>query len=794
MFDEYAQRLLDNLPNLPNLAAGECRRMLSSAYAKVIEGRLEVEGEGLSNEKGEAVVEYLRRLADALESVAIFDPLNGVDISHSTISASAFAAAEGLALLALLPDPEKASLQVDAEDLLKNRQVYALIEAGLLYLVAGYDVNAVSVVQDIPSYSPARADTLFQAAACNSSYLISRIRALCRGDAAAPTYPIPFRGYDKQPTLYEDILLENRLRCSALLAEAVNEYLDWLAGGSSELFEHGLSVIRRVIDATRVEAHSGYAAMADIHHLASLLYSGICRTSERSVTHNVPAPQTGDANFIASFQTYLQKRAKGDNTSIGRPFLWPSTTSFISNCLPGPKCDSVVAMPTGSGKSFVAELATIDALSRGGVIYLAPTNALVHQIRRDLRSALAPFPDVEIVAFVGGGEYSAGLDGFVQPSQNRFVAVMTPEKCSLALRLSPDSFADLALCVFDECHLLNDRNRGVTADILLAQLFTAAPQMRFVLMSAMVSNPEDLANWLAEARNSTGNVSVIKWRPSRTLRGLIGVDLNTTQHEWDAAIETLLTIKKVQPHRVRQKFNASTMLLSGLSGPWNTPDVLDYRVAQLPLTFEAGVEIRKGSSPTQDFGGWTNITARQVGTASARDGIPVIVFVLRSRHHAFSMADQVEEAIPGSLEEGEEFDPLVEACLQISEIELGCPTILRSLLHKGIAVHTSAMLSTEQAASEWMFVNQRAKLMFATPTLAQGLNLPAIGVVVAGTSVGGGRNSNEELDDLPGLNSRADATILNSFGRAGQVSRIKVLPSWLVINRWASRTLGRLMK
>ena len=39
---------------------------------------------------------------------------------------------------------------------------------------------------------------------------------------------------------------------------------------------------------------------------------------------------------------------------------------------------------------------------------------------------------------------------------------------TLALRLAPDAFRDLVLCVFDECHLLNDANRGITADILMA--------------------------------------------------------------------------------------------------------------------------------------------------------------------------------------------------------------------------------------------------------------------------------------------------------------------------------------
>jgi hypothetical protein len=108
---------------------------------------------------------------------------------------------------------------------------------------------------------------------------------------------------------------------------------------------------------------------------------------------------------------------------------------------------------------------------------------------------------------------------------------------------------------------------------------------------------------------------------------------------------------------------------------------------------------------------------------------------------------------------------LVSAWLAISDAELGVETPLRDLLSKGVAVHTSAMLQAEQAASEWMFRHHRALLMFARPTLAQGLNLPAIGVVVAGTSMGDPRQQRES-DQIAGLAGRASATILNSFGRA----------------------------
>ncbi len=76
------------------------------------------------------------------------------------------------------------------------------------------------------------------------------------------------------------------------------------------------------------------------------------------------------------------------------------------------------------------------------------------------------------------------------------------------------------------------------------------------------------------------------------------------------------------------------------------------------------------------------------------------------------------------------------------------------------------MLEAEQIASELMFKSGLAKLMFASPTLAQGLNLPALAAVVAGTSMGDPRQDSE-VDAGPGV-SRAEEAILNGFGRAGR--------------------------
>jgi hypothetical protein len=559
---------------------------------------------------------------------------------------------------------------------------------------------------------------------------------------------------------------ETRARLYEALCSAVDDYLAWLGGAVKSPTAH--QKVKKVREACRAELHLRAAqpnslVFADIYHLASILEAAIDATSHRSVVHRVPSPNGGDATICAQFSSYLSARARGSRDMRGRPLLWPSTLEYIQECLPGPHRDAVVSMPTGSGKSFLAEFAIAHALPHGWVLYLSPTNALAHQIRRDLSRALATFTDVKVSAFVGGAEYTALSDEQIETAS--FVGVMTPEKCALALRLYPAMFARCALCVFDECHLLNDYSRGAVADVLLAQLFRAAPNMRILLMSAMVSNADELAAWLSSVRKNEAVASKIKWRPSRAARGFVFVDKPSREKSSADARNELATTTKAM--------TVSSELplgwIAGLSGPWTRDGAVDYRAAMLPITTTFEVKRSRKGAVKEEFTSWKNRTGLAVAELLASRGLPAINFVLSSRHHAFGMAERVTTPIPDAIGSGA-FQPLVEAQLAIADVELGVETRLRELLRKGIAVHTSAMLQVEQAASESMFAQGVAKLMIATGTLAQGLNLPAVAVVVSGSKLaaqGQERESLRELDAGAGL-TRANELILNGFGRAGR--------------------------
>lgn len=758
MYNKYTQDLIDKIPILDGFDATSCRRILTKAYVYITQLRLGLnEEESLKDEMLETKY-TLRKLADAMESIAVFDKINGLDVLEETEVACSFVAAEALSLLNTFVGLEKVYVTEDNEiDYLVNNKNYTAFEASLLYMISGFDINAKSMIDSLEEVSINSLINEELDYIKSSKLLHYTLKKFINGylEDEAFSFKVPQITYTES---YSELTEKIRAHFYIQLTISLNDYISWLKGDNQKGLENSLHILNKVRKASSVELNKDNLLYSDIYHFSSLLIAAIQKTQSRSLVNTVPSPENGDESFRNEYHNYIIKRAKGTFEKPGRPFLWQSALNYVNQCLPGPNRDCVITMPTGSGKSFIAELAISQAISKGWVLYLAPTNALVHQIRRDLKEVLSEFNEINIRSFVGGEEYTTlGEEGV--DFEERFIAVMTPEKCSLALRLYPEQFRNCSLCIFDECHLINDSSRGANADILLTRLISLAEKIKFLLMSAMISNGDDLSNWLKKVHDKDAVCESIKWRPTRTLRSITSLN---KQDILDKYIDTQKEANSLTGNRKHLNFECSLLSISGLSGPWTLDGADDYKVSKLPIKFP--IKVTKGKRRPY-YESWKNTVSRKISEEFASNGLSSINFILTSKHHAFSSAGKVETHIEGSPNEIDNLPDLVKSYLTISDLELGLPTVLWEHLSKGIAVHSSSMLQVEQAASEYMFLTGNAKLMFATGTLAQGLNLPAVAVVVAGTSLGDPRDT----DNLYGLaNDREKATILNAFGRAGR--------------------------
>lgn len=738
MYDAFAEERLQRLPALERTDWHECRRRLSRLYFSLVQLRLNSLELSESKSVIEDTCDYLRRLANTIEQYLFSISSAGSDEEQNYSRSYAFIAAEAIDLWSSYAKTIRPGEPADVD------MTYARIESALLYLASDYQVNAHCSVNDLNEqlflhlYDEEQRDHHIV------YYLQGAICALASGNLQNVP-EVPVIDYQQYSTV-----IAARIAIMVRMGSLIVSYCEWLTGMVEDNHvEQNLMALHELIEPDS-DSHI-IGQFADLLHLCALLIHVVRSSKPFSLMNVLPRPQiTRDAR--RNYECYLSNRA------ARRPFLWPSTREYINSAFPGPHSDAVVVVPTGSGKSFLAELACSQAMHNGWVLYLAPTNALVHQVQRDLKEAFKPFAGAQILSFIGGQEYTSLAGEHLDMPREMSVAVMTPEKCAMALRINPDAFLNCRLCVVDEYHTINDKQRGITLDLCLAQILKANSEVRLLLMSAMVSNGDDVTGWLQKLRE-VQNVPLVQvpWRPCRTLRSLLIVDRERAIAAFNRAksvLEGLPTARK------NVRFVAPLGLLGGMCMQWEEGgNIDDYVSIPVQLGFD-GKATRSTSNVVRhlaDWSGWKNTVSRQLSEKFSLCDSSVLCFILTSRHHVFSCAEKT------NLDRNPTLDRHSEALLGLANAELGISSKVGELLRRGVGVHSSAMLDTEQAAVERSFGNRSIGLLFATPTLAQGLNLPADVVIVAGSSLGDPR----QADNIRGVLS-ADATILNAFGRAGR--------------------------
>ncbi|MEK6854319.1 MAG: DEAD/DEAH box helicase [Nanoarchaeota archaeon] len=168
----------------------------------------------------------------------------------------------------------------------------------------------------------------------------------------------------------------------------------------------------------------------------------------------------------------------------------------------------LVCTPTASGKTLIAELASISAIlnKKGKAVYVVPLKALATEKYNDFKKRYGSFIRVAISIgdFDSSDAYLADYD----------LLIVTSEKLDSLIRHHAPWVKMISVVVIDEIHLLNDPGRGPTLEILITMLRQLLPKSQLIALSATIGNPEELARWLdAELVTDT-------WRPVRLHQGV----------------------------------------------------------------------------------------------------------------------------------------------------------------------------------------------------------------------------------------------------------------------------------
>lgn len=355
----------------------------------------------------------------------------------------------------------------------------------------------------------------------------------------------------------------------------------------------------------------------------------------------------------------------------------------------------VVCAPTGSGKTLIGEYAIYRALSQGKrVFYTTPLKALSNQKFRDFGQQFGP-------------EQVGLLTGDISINREAPILVMTTEifrnmlygtPLSLAVQrgasgdgmepweeaeaLSRDPLREVQAVILDECHYMNDQQRGTVWE---EAIIYCPPTIQLIALSATLVNSDQLTDWMNQVHGPT--------------------------HLIDSNHRPV----PLQFHFANRK-GLFPLLEQTESGQW----VCNRRLkSKLP---------KSGQSP---YGGVPDMV-QVVENLRQRDMLPAIYFIFSRKGCDMAVASVRDLDLVASEEERQQ---LAE---QIDRFCRETPEAVRrdqlDALYRGIAAHHAGMLPAWKGLVEHLFQQGLVKLVFATETLAAGINMPARTTVISSLS------------------------------------------------------------
>jgi ATP-dependent RNA helicase HelY len=356
----------------------------------------------------------------------------------------------------------------------------------------------------------------------------------------------------------------------------------------------------------------------------------------------------------------------------------------------------VVAVPTGSGKTVVAEYGIAAARAEGRrAFYTAPVKALSNQKYRDLMAV--------------HGEDDVGLlTGDNSINGDAPIVVMTTEVLRNMIYGRSRLLHDLGLVVLDEVHFLQDSYRGPVWEEVMIHL----PQhVRLICLSATVSNVDELAEWITTVRGPTAAI-VERRRPVRLDNEYLVADRTNDRLR-------MLPVF-VDGHVNRDAVALDESAVRGGRGRGNQAR-----------------DGRRSDRHGQGSGRKVLAAPGRVETVELlerRRLLPAIFFIF-SRAQCDAAATSCLDAGLDLVDDAERtaIRAIVDARLGgLDDADLDVLGFRQFLaqLECGVAAHHAGMVPPMKEVVEACFVEGLVKVVFATETLAVGINMPARTVVI----------------------------------------------------------------
>lgn len=473
---------------------------------------------------------------------------------------------------------------------------------------------------------------------------------------------------------------------------------------------------------------SRHEPLLELELITRLLYA----TSLQMVENSIWTVTRAVNSRVSQFVKHLVDKGRGSKALFD--VLPPQRETLATKGLLGSSRRAVVvSLPTSSGKTMIAQFRILQALNQfdqeqGWVAYLVPTRALVNQVTRQLRSDFTTMSIIVEKVSPALEIDSVEMDLLQETShEQKFrVLVTTPEKLDLMLRQGWEAKIGrpLTLVVVDEAHNIQSPNRGLKLELLLSTINKECARAQFLLLTPFINNAKEVASWLGGKSSEDISLS-LDWQPNDRAIGIVrtikGSGLNKTSFDYSLGFETVHTVRKT---------------------------VVSDDLISIPKHEEIAKTYSKANTPK-------NIASIAAQFFKKRG--PVILM-----HGQLEWVWSLAKNLKIETNRETVLHDDVKLLQEYVRLELGGTHPLIDLVEYGIAVHHSGLPEEVRTLIEWLFEKGSLNFLVATTTIAQGINFPVSGVVMASHQY---FSINEPPADLP------PEDFWNIAGRAGRVSQ-----------------------
>ncbi|WP_431609261.1 DEAD/DEAH box helicase [Chryseobacterium sp. 'Rf worker isolate 10'] len=722
MYNSTTEQKIKDIPGIGDIDINRLPQELTRIYAQIVSLKRQV-ADGTINFQNENLVsglKLLRKLANNLETILLAVP------DHEQKESIAFVAGTANNLI-----HKMGLIDEEPESLLETDSISSYIAAIVLFLIGNSQADAAET-----ALSLIRSDKESQI----QKQLISSIVSLASGKVSGILESDFNEGEVINEDDFEQTALNYLWRELGLGLVQIAQRL--IQQSKEERQSHFDRVIELSIsDIGPFEQRTTFSGPYRLAKLLKLLEEDIF---SRAVI-DIPPPVGVDPVL---WQGFLEKLAKD------RPYLWENHKDAVNTNFLNPGISAVLTFPTGAGKSTLSELKIASCLYSGRkVIYLVPTHALEDQVNKNLRPLFNEFEPINI-------EFGSEFTDFDEIDDFPIV-VMTPERCLTFLNINPDFFSKVGLVVFDEFHLIHGKDikkdrRSIDAMYCLLSIFNLASYADYLLISAMVENGNEVAAWIEQITGRECKVFSSTWKPTRQLHGCLIFEERKILELREKIFEQRKIATTISPPaKLKKELIIDPLCFFSLKNVWETEDDNDYLKSQI-----LNHSILLGISPQWRLTSNRNVIAADLAIHFANLGLKTLVFVddpritnSTSNNIANALSDRNNEYTNYIRRNHRLIDSLVH--------ELGDFRHSYFYDYQNVGVHHGLLLPVERTLIEGYFKSTEGSIVLvATATLAQGINLPAEIVIIAGDD-----RYDEDGENRQRVNPHE---LLNAAGRAGR--------------------------